>query len=66
MSIAGYLGRQSPGRLTSGKELRDLLDEKPERKEERLAEGAVAPNGQREFYKDVEDYDPVLSSHCRL
>jgi hypothetical protein len=56
MSIAGYLGRQSPERLTSGKELRKLLDEKREPKEEQ----------QREFYKDVEGYDPVLSNHCGL
>ena len=45
MSIAGYLGRQSPERLKIG--------------EQRAAEG-------EEFYKRVEDYDPVLRSHCGL
>jgi hypothetical protein len=32
----------------------------------RLAEGRVAMRRGGEFYSSVEDYDPVLRSHCRL
>ena len=66
MSIAGYLGRRNPERLMSGKQLREVLDEKS--KENGSSGDAVARDegGEAEFYKGVADYDPVLRSHYKL
>ena len=63
MSIAGYLGRQSPERITSEKQLRKVLEEKA------LPDDGPRdqpPAGAAELYQGVEDDDPVLRDHCRL
>ncbi len=63
MSIAGYLGRQHSERITSGEQLRKVLDEKALPDE---GPRAQPPVGAAELYQRVEDYDPVLRDHCRL
>lgn len=57
MSIAGYLSRPGPERVTKGEQIRELLDDtKPVKKSEEKTR----------VYETIEDYDPVLRSHCRL
>jgi hypothetical protein len=57
MSIAGYLSRPGPERVTKGEQIRELLEEKK----------AVKKSEQNtEVYAAMQDYDPVLRSHCRL
>jgi hypothetical protein len=73
MSIAGYFVRRGPelrmrrglrGELGIQVEGAVLAGEKS--LEERRAEDAVrAGRTEGEFYSELEDYDPVLKSHCR-
>jgi hypothetical protein len=57
MSIAGHLNRPGPERVTKGEQIRELLEEKkPVEKSEKKAK----------VYEAMQDYDPVLRSHCRL
>ena len=61
MSIAGYLLKVSEpagaGRVTKGEQIRELLEEKK----------PVKKSAQKtQVYEAIQDYDPVLRSHCRL
>jgi hypothetical protein len=74
MSIAGYFVRRVP-ELRMRRELHDKLGIRVEGAvlageksvKERRAEDAVrAGRTEGEFYSGLEDYDPVLKSHCRM
>ena len=74
MSVAGYIG-DNPQDLRMPCERTDdlgtnyegaVLSGEASPEERRLAESRVAMRRGGEFYSSVEDYDPVLRSHCRL
>ena len=78
MSIAGYLARRGPVwrmrpalRNDAGEDELGIKVEGPllageKSLEERRAEDVVgAGREEGEFYSGLEDYDPVLKSHCR-
>lgn len=60
MSVAGYIGKnvKAPGKL------RDVLDNDDARKEKELK--SLELERETKAYESVEEYDPVLRSHCRL
>lgn len=56
MSVAGYLGPCGPR----------VVVEKERVEESVVPEDLRADGGSLEVYEGVEEYDPVLRSHCRL
>jgi hypothetical protein len=60
MSVAGCIGKnvKAPGKL------RDVLDNDDARKEKELK--SLELERETKAYESVEEYDPVLRSHCRL
>ncbi len=57
MSIAGYVSRPGPERVTKGEQIRELLEQKKPVTKNEL---------KTQVYEAMQDYDPVLRSHCRL
>ena len=60
MSVAGYIGKN----VKAPRKLRDVLDNGDARKEKELK--SLELERETKAYESVEEYDPVLRSHCRL
>jgi hypothetical protein len=68
MSVAGYLGANRP-RVRVRKEGEGELEAATKQRPpdgESLPGGLMRAGHRDVFYERVEDYDPVLRSHCRL